>query len=99
MTTAQILIGFGLIILLAVGSHTLSNMRGFDIPARRPFFETLVQLIIGVLFISISATVIPQSIRHLILPALVLVAVLVVVARPSRPSQLPVPVPAAPATS
>ncbi len=60
----------------------LSNMRGFDIRARRPFFETLVQLIIGVLFISISATVTPQSLRHLILPALVLVAVLVIVARP-----------------
>ena len=44
--------------------------------------ETLVQLIIGVLFISISATVTPQSIRHLILPTLVLVAVLVIVARP-----------------
>lgn len=60
----------------------LSDMRGFDIPARRPFFETLVQLIIGLLFISISATVTPQSIRHLTLPALVLVAVLVIVARP-----------------
>ena len=99
MTTAQILIGFGLIILLAVGSQTLSNMRGFDIPARRPFFETLVRLIISVLFISISATVTPQSLRHPIVPTLVLVAVLVVVARPLRPSQLPVPVPAAPATS
>ena len=38
----------------------LANLRGFDIPARRPFFETLVQLIIGVLFISISATVTPR---------------------------------------
>ena len=35
-------------------------MRGFDLPARRPFFETLVQLIIGLLFISISATVTPR---------------------------------------
>ena len=60
----------------------VANMRGFDIPARRPFFETLVQLIIGVLFISISATVTPQSLRHLILPTLGLVAVLVLVARP-----------------
>ena len=60
----------------------LANRRGFDVPARRPFFETLVQLIIGVLFISISATVTPQSLRHLLLPTLVLVAVLVLVARP-----------------
>ncbi len=34
------------------------------------------------LFISISVTVTPQSIRHLILPTLVLIAVLVIVARP-----------------
>lgn len=72
MTTAQILIGFGLIILLAVGSQVLASR----------LLETLVQLIIGVLFISISATVTPQSIRHLILPTLVLVAALVIVARP-----------------
>jgi NhaP-type Na+/H+ or K+/H+ antiporter len=38
-----------------------ANMRGFGIPARRPFFETLIQLIIGLLFISISATVTPAS--------------------------------------
>jgi hypothetical protein len=57
-------------------------MRGFGIPARRPFFETLVQLIIGVLFISISATVTPASLEHLVLPTLGLVAVLVLVTRP-----------------
>jgi NhaP-type Na+/H+ or K+/H+ antiporter len=61
----------------------LANRRGFDIPARRPFFETLVQLIIGVLFISISATVTPASLRHLVLPTLALIAVLVLVARPA----------------
>jgi NhaP-type Na+/H+ or K+/H+ antiporter len=61
----------------------LANLRGFDIPSRRPFFETLVQLIIGLLFISISATVTPASLRHLLLPTLVLVVVLVLVARPA----------------
>ena len=75
----------GLVAAIFMGL-ALANMRSFDIPARRPFFETLVQLIIGVLFVSISATVTPQSLRHLILPTLVLVAVLVIVARPSRPS-------------
>jgi len=64
----------------------LANRRGFDIPSRRPFFETLVQLIIGLLFISISATVTPASLRHLVLPTLVLVAVLVLVARPAAAS-------------
>jgi len=60
----------------------LANLRGFDVPARRPFFETLVQLIIGVLFISISATVTPASLRHLGWPTLGLVTVLVLLARP-----------------
>ena len=71
----------GLIAAILMGL-ALANLRGFDIPSRRPFFETLVQLIIGILFISISATVTPDSLRHLLLPALVLVIVLVIAARP-----------------
>jgi NhaP-type Na+/H+ or K+/H+ antiporter len=71
----------GLIAAVLMGL-ALANMRSFDVPARRPFFETLVQLIIGVLFISISATVTPKSVQHLILPTLGLVAVLVLVTRP-----------------
>jgi NhaP-type Na+/H+ or K+/H+ antiporter len=71
----------GLIAAVLMGL-AVANMRGFDIPARRPFFETLVQLIIGVLFISISATVTPASLKHLVLPAIGLVAVLVLVTRP-----------------
>lgn len=71
----------GLIAAVSMGL-AVANLRGFDIPARRPFFETLVQLIIGVLFVSISATVTPASLRHLVLPTLGLVAVLVVVTRP-----------------
>ena len=71
----------GLIAAIFMGL-AVANRRGFDIPARRPFFETLVQLIIGVLFVSISATVTPQSLHHLVLPTLALIAVLVVVARP-----------------
>jgi Sodium/hydrogen exchanger family len=71
----------GLIAAVVMGL-AVANLRGFDIPARRPFFETLVQLIIGVLFISISATVTPASLRHLVLPTLGLIAVLVLVTRP-----------------
>jgi NhaP-type Na+/H+ or K+/H+ antiporter len=71
----------GLIAAVLMGL-AVANMRGFDVPARRPFFETLVQLIIGVLFVAISATVTPHSLRHLILPTLGLVAVLVLVTRP-----------------
>jgi NhaP-type Na+/H+ or K+/H+ antiporter len=71
----------GLIAAVLMGL-ALANIRGFGVPARRPFFETLVQLIIGVLFVSISATVTPASLKHLVLPALGLVAVLVLVTRP-----------------
>jgi NhaP-type Na+/H+ or K+/H+ antiporter len=71
----------GLIAAVLMGL-AVANMRGFDVPARRPFFETLVQLIIGVLFISISATVTPASLERLVLPTLGLVAVLVLVTRP-----------------
>jgi NhaP-type Na+/H+ or K+/H+ antiporter len=71
----------GLISAIVMGL-AVANLRGFDIPARRPFLETLVQLIIGVLFIAISATVTPASLRHLVLPALGLIAVLVLVIRP-----------------
>jgi NhaP-type Na+/H+ or K+/H+ antiporter len=71
----------GLIAAILMGL-AVANLRAFDVPARRPFFETLVQLIIGVLFVSISATVTPASLHHLVLPTLGLVAVLVVVTRP-----------------
>jgi NhaP-type Na+/H+ or K+/H+ antiporter len=71
----------GLIAAVVMGL-AIANLRGFDTPARRPFFETLVQLIIGVLFISISATVTPASLQHLVLPTLGLIAVLVLVTRP-----------------
>lgn len=66
-------------IIMGVG---LANIRGFDIPARRPFAETLVQLITGLLFVSISATITPASLHHLVLPTIGLVAVLVLAVRP-----------------
>jgi NhaP-type Na+/H+ or K+/H+ antiporter len=71
----------GLIAAIVMGM-TLANLPGFDIPARRPFFETLVQLVIGLLFVSISATVTPTSLRHVVLPALGLAAILVFAVRP-----------------
>jgi NhaP-type Na+/H+ or K+/H+ antiporter len=71
----------GLIVAIVMGI-ALANLPGFDVPARRPFFETIVQLVIGLLFISISSTVTPESVGDVLLPTLGLVAVLVVVARP-----------------
>src|SRR5215470_3519878 len=71
----------GLIAAILMGL-AVANLRAFDIPDKRPFFETLVQLIIGVLFVAISATVTPESLKHIVLPTLGLVAVLVLVTRP-----------------
>jgi NhaP-type Na+/H+ or K+/H+ antiporter len=71
----------GLIAALLMGL-AVSNLQQFDTPDEQPFFETLVQLIIGVLFVSISATVTPESLKHIVLPTLVLVAVLVLATRP-----------------
>ncbi|WP_128981902.1 cation:proton antiporter [Streptomyces roseicoloratus] len=71
----------GLIAAIVAGL-AVANMPAFDMPARRPFFETLVQLIIGLLFISISSTVTPASVVPVLLPALGLIAILVLVIRP-----------------
>ncbi|MEY9949704.1 cation:proton antiporter [Kitasatospora sp. GAS1066B] len=71
----------GLIAAVVMGL-AVANLRSFDEPVRRAFFETLVSLILGVLFVSISATVTPHSLQHVLLPALALSAVLVLVVRP-----------------
>ncbi|MEV7374709.1 cation:proton antiporter [Streptomyces sp. NPDC090301] len=71
----------GLIAAILAGL-AVSNIRGFDMPSRRPFLETLVQLIIGLLFISISSTVSPASLVPVLLPGLGLIAILVLVVRP-----------------
>jgi NhaP-type Na+/H+ or K+/H+ antiporter len=71
----------GLIAAVLMGL-AVANLPAFHVRAKRPFFETLVQLIIGVLFVSISATVTPESLRHVVLPTIALVAVLVLVTRP-----------------
>ena len=60
-----------------------ANLRWVVVPENRPFLKTVVQLAIGVLFISISATVTPASLRGVIWPTLGLIAVLVLVVRPA----------------
>ncbi len=70
------------LIAAIVMSIALASLPGFGIPTRRPFFETVIQLVIGALFISISSTVAPESVRAVLLPTLGLVAVLVLAVRP-----------------
>jgi NhaP-type Na+/H+ or K+/H+ antiporter len=60
----------------------LSNLRGVELPDERPMLKTVVQLIIGLLFISISATVTPASLRGVTFASVGLVACLVLLVRP-----------------
>jgi len=71
----------GLIAAILMGL-AVANMPLFAKRERDTFFDTLVQLLIGLLFVSISATVTPASLRHVVLPTLGLVAILVLVTRP-----------------
>ena len=58
----------GLVAAIIMGI-VIANLRGVVVPADRPFLKTVVQLTIGVLFISISATVTPASLRGVIWPS------------------------------
>ena len=71
----------GLVAAITIGM-VAANLRGVVVPEDRPFLKTVVQLTIGVLFISISATVTPASPRGVIWPTVGLVACLVLVIRP-----------------
>ncbi|MGI5379909.1 cation:proton antiporter [Streptomyces sp. CA-251387] len=71
----------GLIAAVLMGL-AMANLPGADARAHKPFFERLVHLVIGLLFVSISATVTPNSLRHVVLPTLGIVAGLVLVTRP-----------------
>jgi NhaP-type Na+/H+ or K+/H+ antiporter len=72
----------GLVAAIIMGI-VIANLPGVDLPEDRPFLKTVVQLAIGVLFISISATVTPASLRGVVWPALGLVAILVLLVRPA----------------
>jgi len=61
----------------------LANLRGVHLPEDRPFIKTVVQLAVGTLFIAISATVTPASLRGVTWPTLALVALLVLLVRPA----------------
>ncbi|GAA1240311.1 sodium:proton antiporter [Kitasatospora nipponensis] len=71
----------GLIAAIVMGV-TLATVPVFESALRRTFFEALVSLVVGVLFISISATVSWAALRPVVLPALALVIVLMLLARP-----------------
>lgn len=61
----------------------LANQRTIDVRQAVEFHETLVQLMIGVLFVMIAASVSPSDLNHVLLPSLGLVAIIVLVVRPA----------------
>ena len=61
----------------------LANQRSIDVAQAVEFHETLVQLLIGVLFVMIAASVSPSDISHVLGGALVLVAIMVLLIRPA----------------
>ncbi len=72
----------GLLTALLMGMAT-PKLAHTGLDRIRPFFDTLVSISIGVLFVAISASVLPSSLDGLLLPALGLIAILVLVVRPA----------------
>jgi NhaP-type Na+/H+ or K+/H+ antiporter len=61
----------------------LANQRSIDVASTVEFHETLVQLLIGVLFVMIAASVSPSEVKSVLGSALALVAVMILVIRPA----------------
>jgi NhaP-type Na+/H+ or K+/H+ antiporter len=61
----------------------LANQRSIDVAQAVEFHETLVQLLIGALFVMIAASVSPSEVNDVLGGALVLVAIMVLLIRPA----------------
>ena len=61
----------------------LANQRRIDVSLMLEFHATLVELLIGTLFVLIAASVSPSAVGDVLVPALALVAVMVLVIRPA----------------
>ena len=64
--------------------HRLANQRRIDVSLMLEFQGTLVQLLIGILFVLIAASVSPSEVKAVLPEALVLVVVMVLVDPPAR---------------
>ena len=60
----------------------LANQRRIDVALTQEFEETLVQMLVGVLFVLIAASVSPDEVRAVLPEAIALVAVMALVIRP-----------------
>ncbi len=71
----------GFLATLLMGAF-LANQRTIDVSDAVEFHETLVQLLIGVLFVLIAASVSPSDVSHVLAGSLALVAIMILVIRP-----------------
>lgn len=69
-------------LLMGLSAPVLVGRMNEDIQPVRPFFDTIVSLSVGVLFVSISALVPAEALGDLILPVLGVLAIMVLVVRP-----------------
>ena len=72
----------GFVATLLMGAF-LSNQRSIEVAPAVEFHETLVQLLIGVLFVMIAASVSPGAVKSVLPGGFALLALLVVVIRPA----------------
>ena len=70
------------LIAAVIAGVAFANMPQLQIPEDRRFFEAIIQLVIGVLFISIASSVTFGSVGSVLLPTIVVVLGLVLVVRP-----------------
>ncbi len=71
----------GFVATLLMGAF-LANQRAIDVAPAIEFHETLVQLLVGVLFVMIAASVSPGEVNAVLAGALGLVAIMILVIRP-----------------
>jgi NhaP-type Na+/H+ or K+/H+ antiporter len=72
----------GFLATLMMGAF-LANQRTIDVRQAVDFHETLVQLLIGILFVMIAASVSPSDVKHVLGGSAALVAIIVLVVRPA----------------
>jgi NhaP-type Na+/H+ or K+/H+ antiporter len=61
----------------------LANQRTIDVRQAVEFHETLVQMLIGVLFVMIAASVSPSDVDHVLSGAIALVVIMILLVRPA----------------
>jgi NhaP-type Na+/H+ or K+/H+ antiporter len=69
-------------LLMGIGVAKMARTYDKDVGPVRPFFDIVVNVAIGVLFVGLSTLVTPESVAPLVLPTLGVIAILILVVRP-----------------